>query len=161
MGVNPMEGQLFSYTFTLPANPRKHVNRLKKGKEPRKAPKTTSKDTQPSGIKDKKKQTVPTVNPKNAATPKQPRPKKTPEDRRVYEQDRSETPERKEYKRKRQRRADQIAKETGKCKRCSSPAIPGQTRCETCAEKHRIERRTSDSKKRSEKKAEQKLMNQG
>ena len=32
MGMNPPEGQLFTYTFTLPDNPRKFLNQLKKGK---------------------------------------------------------------------------------------------------------------------------------
>jgi hypothetical protein len=30
--MNPTEGQLFTYTFTLPANPRKFINQIKKGK---------------------------------------------------------------------------------------------------------------------------------
>ena len=55
--------------------------------------------------------------------------KQTPEERREYERARSQTPERKEYRRQLRRKQIRIAKETGKCKDCSNPAIPGQTKC--------------------------------
>ena len=41
-----------------------------------------------------------------------------------------------------------------KCKRCSQTAIPGQTRCESCAEKHRISRRKNDTARRARQKAQ-------
>ena len=44
-----------------------------------------------------------------------------------------------------------------KCKHCSQTAIPGQTRCESCAEKHRISRRKNDKARRARQKAEGKL----
>ena len=66
-----------------------------------------------------------------------PRPPRTPEERKEYERARSHTPERKEYQRQYGRKLTKIAKETGKCKNCSNPAIQDQTRCEICAEKHR------------------------
>ena len=37
------------------------------------------------------------------------------------------------------------AKELGPCRNCSKPAIPGQSRCETCAEHHRQSRRGRDA----------------
>ena len=70
----------------------------------------------------------------------QPRPTQTPEERKEHERARSQTPERKEYQRQHRRKQNQIAQETGKCKDCSDPAIPGQTRCQECAKKHRAYR---------------------
>ena len=43
----------------------------------------------------------------------------------------------------------QKAKELGLCRHCSNEAIPGQTRCETCAEKHRQAYRKSDADRRA------------
>ena len=83
---------------------------------------------------------------KKASTPKI---TQTPEERREYERARSQTPERKEYRRQLRREQIRIAKETGKCKDCSNPAIPGQTKCETCAEKHRQRRRKDDANRRA------------
>ena len=80
-----------------------------------------------------------------------PKVKRTAEERSEYEQARSQKPERKEYNRQYQRKRNQIAKEIGKCKICPNPAIPGQTRCETCAETHRQARRTSDAARSKEK----------
>ena len=44
-----------------------------------------------------------------------------------------------------------------KCKHCSQTAIPGQTRCEYCAEKHRISRRKNDKARRARQKVERQL----
>ena len=44
----------------------------------------------------------------------------------------------------------QTAKESGKCIHCSNPTIPGQTRCITCAEQHRIYQRKRDTDRRSQ-----------
>ena len=52
------------------------------------------------------------------------------------------------------RKQIQTAKETGKCRDCSNEAIPGQTRCEICAEKHRVIRRKYDTERRARLKAE-------
>ena len=86
------------------------------------------------------KQSTVAVPSKKALTP---RVKKTPEERSEYDRARNQTPERMAYYRQYRREHSQFAKETGRCKQCSSPAIPGQTRCETCAEKHRQARRKS------------------
>ena len=51
----------------------------------------------------------------------------------------------------------ETAKAIGKCKHCPQPAIPGQTRCESCAEKHRISRRKNDTDRRARQKAERQL----
>ena len=75
--------------------------------------------------------------------------KKTPTKREEYDRARSQTPERKEYRRQHQRKLDKIAKETSKCVSCPNLAIKDQTRCETCAEKHRQSRRRSEEKKKA------------
>ena len=78
-----------------------------------------------------------------------PRPSRTPEERKEYEQARSQTPERKEYQRRYGRKLTKIAKETGKCVNCPNLVIKDQTRCETCAENHRQSRRRSEEKKKA------------
>ena len=58
-----------------------------------------------------------------------------------YDRARSQTPEHREYRRLLAQEKRRKAKELGLCKTCSNQAIPGQTRCPTCAEKHRKSRR--------------------
>ena len=70
-------------------------------------------------------------------------------ERREYERVRSQHPERKEYQRLHEQKKRERAKELGPCRNCSKPAIPGQSRCETCAENHRQSRRRSDAKRRA------------
>ena len=94
-----------------------------------------------------------TKNTKKRQTPidlRRKKPPPGPEHRREYERARSTTPERKEYQRQSRQRRIQIAKEAGKCRDCSNLAIPSQTMCETCAEKHRISRRKNDARRRAE-----------
>ena len=71
---------------------------------------------------------------------KDPKPKRTPEERRevlrIYEQARSQTAERKEAARVHAKKVRQDKKDAGLCKTCPNPAIPGQTRCENCRDKH-------------------------
>ena len=100
-----------------------------------------------------RKATVTQHKPTGKETAKQTRTKRTPEQRKEYERTRNQTPERKEYQRQLRRKQAQIAKETGKCKSCPQTAIPGQTRCETCAEKHRVKRRRNDAERRASQKA--------
>ena len=70
-------------------------------------------------------------------------------DRQEYNRLRNQRPERKEYYRRRAQEQRQRAKESGLCRHCSKPAIPGQTRCEHCAENHRRSRRRSDANRRA------------
>ena len=58
------------------------------------------------------------------------------EARREYDKARSQTPERKEAGRLRARQVRLERKEAGQCQACSNEAIPGQTRCESCRDKH-------------------------
>ena len=70
-----------------------------------------------------------------------------------YDRQRKKSPERVEYKRLYAQKRPHRARELGKCRNCSKPAIPGQSRCETCAEQHRQSRRRSDAKRRAAAKA--------
>ena len=79
---------------------------------------------------------------------------KTAQDRREYERNRRQNPERKEYRRLREQERRKRAKELGHCRDCSKPSIPGQTRYPTCAEKHRESRRRSDAERRAATKGE-------
>ena len=74
--------------------------------------------------------------------------------RQEYEGRRNQRPERKEAHRKWGAQKRQRARDLGLCSDCSNPAILGQTRCETCAEKHRQRRRQSDRDRRATAKAD-------
>ena len=83
---------------------------------------------------------------------KAPTPRRTPEEkreaRRLYERARNRPPERTEYRRRYAEEQRQRAKLLGKCRNCSKPAIPGQSRCFSCAEAHRQSPRRSYAKRR-------------
>ena len=68
------------------------------------------------------------------------------EERLQYDRQRDQTPERKEYRRLLAQERRRKAKELGLCKSCPNPAKPGQTRCPTCAERHRESKRLSKAK---------------
>ena len=72
-----------------------------------------------------------------------------PETIRERERIRAKTPKRKESGRIYANKRRSEDKALGKCRDCSLPAIPNQTRCENCAEKHRVSRRTSDARRRT------------
>ena len=57
-------------------------------------------------------------------------------------------PERKELKRRSTQDRRDKAKSLGLCVECGAPPIPDQTRCPTCAEKHRASRRRSNATRR-------------
>ena len=160
MGMDPPEGQLFTYTFTLPDNPRKFLNQLKKGKGLLKTWADISTGTRTRDQKNTNKKSAPPTERPDAKASELSRPKQTTKDRKEYYRARNQEPERKEYKRQHSRKQNQIAKETGKCRDCSDPAIPEQTRCEACAEKHRRSRRKSDAARRAREKVERELKNQ-
>ena len=67
----------------------------------------------------------------------------------VYEQQRNQLPDRKERRRLLDRERRRKAKAMGLCKDCSNAAIPNQSRCPTCAEKHRKSKRHSRVKHRA------------
>ena len=92
----------------------------------------------------KKPRKVRKPEPRKAKPRKAPTPKRTPEEqreaRRAYEQARNQQSERKEAARVHARKVQKERKETGQCRSCSNKAIPGQTRCENCRDKHRLSR---------------------
>ena len=55
---------------------------------------------------------------------------------RKSEQNRPQTPERKELQRRGAQKRRAEAKSLGLCRDCRKPAIPNQTRCEVCRDKH-------------------------
>ena len=121
------EGQVFQYTIDL--------NR--KGRKRRRQPDL-----------DEIKAPVKTI---AKEQPIRPAPSRTPEDiaaaeeksrvaRREYDKKRNKDQERREYRRRYAQEQRQAARELGKCRDCSKPAIPGQTRCGSCAENHRQSR---------------------
>ena len=60
--------------------------------------------------------------------------------RREYDQKRHQTPERRELQRRLAQARRDEAKSLGLCKDCPNPAVPNQTKCETCAAKHQASR---------------------
>ena len=104
-------------------------------------------------------QTTPPVPPSEAPEPakaaNQRRPKRATEPSAPPR--RQQRPERQEAGRRSAQENRQRAKQLGLCRHCSAEAIPGQTRCETCAEKHRQARRKSDAARSARKKAQREL----
>ena len=87
--------------------------------------------------------------PARKAKPKVTKPPKqrvsiTPEERaqrrQAYEQARNQLPHRREQYRVEAKERHRQAKELGLCRTCQSPAVPGQTRCQDCIEKRRLQR---------------------
>ena len=70
------------------------------------------------------------------------------QERLQYDRQRDQTPEGRKSHRLYAQEHSRKPEELGKCKSCSNPAKPGQTRCPTCAERHRESRRRRDAKKR-------------
>ena len=107
-------------------------------------------------------QTTPPVPPSEAPEPakaaNQRRPKRATEPSAPPR--RQQRPERQEAGRRSAQENRQRAKQLGLCRHCSAEAIPGQTRCETCAEKHRENRRKSYAVLREKQKAERQLNNE-
>ena len=103
----------------------------------------------------------PTVRkPAKKAKPKNQKPKPRPEPTQAeveakqqeqleFDRQRSKTPERREQNRLRAQEKRLKAKDLGICKSCPNPAKQGETRCETCAEKHRVGRRKNDAQRRA------------
>ena len=65
-----------------------------------------------------------------------------------FDRRRRNTPERRDYHRLHAQEQRRKAKELGICRDCRAPAIPDQTRCETCAARHRLSRRKWQTERR-------------
>ena len=66
------------------------------------------------------------------------------ETRREYDRRRSQTPERKELKRRNMQQRRERAKLLGICVECEAPSIPDETRCQNCTLRHREYQRQSN-----------------
>ena len=84
--------------------------------------------------------------PRAAPQPRTPKPRVQPtpaevearqETRREYESRRNQTPERKALKRRTMQQWREKSKLLGLCVECGAPAIPDETRCQTCTLRHR------------------------
>ena len=145
-----MEGRTFEFSFPLPGRGQGKKDSSKvahPGKNA--APKTRKNPT--VGTSGSRKP-EPRVQQPNGSSTHQETPTAqagdTRQGGREYEQAQRKTPERREYRRRYAEEQRQRAKLLGKCQNCSKPAIPGQSRCETCAEAHRQSRRRSDARRR-------------
>ena len=104
---------------------------------------------QPKAPKPKTRAIKPNTSKKPPRTPTPLELQERRENRREYEQNRSQRTERKQYGRDQQKKRRQRAKELGICKTCSQPAIPDQTRCPSCAEKNRQQHRSAKAKRQA------------
>ena len=132
-GYTILKRQLFIDKFEI-SKPSRRSNRSKPQAMPKKDETT--------------RVTKPPVRKKRAKTARKPAKRtasaKTPmtaearaEARRERDRTRSQNPERKEYMRLRAQERRRRGKAAGLCRSCSNPSIPGETRCPSCAEKHR------------------------
>ena len=104
---------------------------------------------QPKATKRKTRAIKPNTSKKPPRTPTPLELQERRENRREYEQNRSQRTERKQYGRDWQKKRRQRGKELGICKTCSQPAIPDQTRCPSCAEKNRQQHRSAKAKRQA------------
>ena len=82
-----------------------------------------------------------------------PRVEEIPEGQREREGPRQRPPEYREASKKAAKDWREKAKELGICRDCREQGIPSQTRCEACAEKHRVRHRQNDSAREKRKAA--------
>ena len=134
-----VEGRTFELSFPLPG---RATSGLKsKNTQGQKQQRKSSTDGRPA------KKTAPKARkPKLRAQPTPAEAEARADNRRKYDQNRNQTPERKElHRRVAQARRDE-AKALGLCKDCPNPAIPNRARCETCTAKHRHPRRQAKNR---------------
>ena len=132
--MHPAERQLFQYTIDLSVQ----KSRNSKVKTQRKSkPKAQKCPAEPRAAKQRKS--------KRDLTPVKQSPPVSPEERvqpkQACDEARNKSPHRKEQHRLREQERRRKAKEQGLCRHCLNPAIPAQTRCETCVARHREYRR--------------------
>ena len=122
--MRPSESHTFQYTIELlPRKSKKRKAKPKAAKQPK------------LERKPKLKRVPKLTTPRTLVSPEE-----RIRRRHAYETGRNKTPERQEYLRTLAQKRRQKAKEAGLCRSCPNPAIPDQTRCEVCAEKHRVSR---------------------
>ena len=138
-----VEGRTFDFTFALPwpHGTRGGPKTKKKPARTRPQKSTKVKTTQKATPKVKKPKRSTEPNPSQAETKRR--------ERNEYDRTRNQTTERKERARLVAQERRRKAKDLGLCRDCPSPAIPSQTRCELCAEEHRVSRRKNNAKRRA------------
>ena len=147
VGVTPhprVEGRTFEFSFPLPGNAQAKKKRSREA--------DPGKNTGSKARKNHREGNAGTTRcPQelNGNSTSQEAPSDDAEDQRKkfrkYDRARSQSPERMEYRRLRAQEKRRKAKALGLCRSCSNPAITGQTRCPTCAEKHREYGRRSNA----------------
>ena len=137
VGMNPPKRQVFvdSFSFEEPNRRGTHKKSTTPSSATTKKPKANRKKAMPQPAAQPRK-----PKPKKEKSRKAPTPKRTPEEkreaRRLYERARNQQPERKEAARLHAKKIRKERKENGQCRSGSNEAIPGQTRCESCRDKH-------------------------
>ena len=137
--LNPHEwavGYTFEFTLSLPGPANKGGGRPKSNKKT-----GTGKPLHTATPKAKTR--------KQPTVPDHVQAEATRQKRVEYDRRRNQSPERKEFHRRYAQQRHQRAKERGQCRNCGRPAIPNQTRCPTCAEKHRVGHGRSDTRQRA------------
>ena len=129
-------GHTFEFTFSLPEPANKGG-----GSPTRKNPAGTGKSL--------KKAAPRATKPKQRTAPDPVQTDAKRQNQVEYDRQRNKSPERVEYRRLREQERRRQAKLLGLCKNCSNPAIAGQTRCLSCAEKHRQSRRRNYANRRA------------
>ena len=127
-----VEGRTFDFTFDLPGKP-----------EVGKPAKKRSKRTPPQKGQPKSRQ--PKRRPELSAAEVEAK----REERLEYERRRAKSPDRREQNRLHAQERRRKAIEEGLCVACRAPAIPEQSRCPTCAEQHRVDRRRWQANRRA------------
>ena len=118
---------IFQHTFPLPRKGRPRTN----PRVPAKKHRSVAKKAKANDAKQQR--------PKKVIVSKNPKKKRIPL-----------TPEaRREIQRTNHKEKLANAKASGLCRDCGEPAIEEQTRCEKCAEKHRVSRRKNDAERRA------------
>ena len=135
-GINHTEGQVFQYTIDLN---RKKRSRKQPDWDEKKAPVRTIAKEHPVKL-------APSRTPEDIAAAEE----KSRVARREYDEKRNNSQDPREYHRRYAQEQRQKAKELGKCRDCSKPAISGQTRCPTCAENHRQSRRRNERQQKGD-----------
>ena len=132
----------FEFSFSLP-EPANSGNCSKtKKKQPGPPPQKSTASTCPGEASPKTRKLKLHTKPDSASVETKKR------KRAEYARQRNQTPERKERARLLAQARQRKAKELGLCRNCNTPAIEGQIRCESCAERHRVSRRAYDRKRR-------------
>ena len=142
LGIHPSKRTLFTDRISIEKSTKVTTGKSAKKKTSKKLRKNRNKKSTKKSDKPKPKQTKG----RKPSLPKR-APEEQREARRIYDQIRSQKPERKEAARLHAKKVRQERKSSGQCRGCSNQAIPGQTRCEVCRDKHNESRNQGAERK--------------